>query len=84
MELPVSETGEYFLLFLLATLSTLGCYLFYYREHKIRRNNVYNQSDTRTNAVLPYIGQTEKERGESHEWSVGPMAVDNKQLKKIQ
>ena len=24
----------------------------------------------------------DKERGESHEWTAGPMAVDNKQLKK--
>jgi len=32
--------------------------------------------------VLPDMGRTKKERGESHEWTAGPMAVDNKQLKK--
>ena len=32
--------------------------------------------------MLPDIGRTKKERGESHEWTAGPMAVDNKQLKK--
>jgi hypothetical protein len=31
--------------------------------------------------VLPDKGRTKKERGESHEWTAGPMAVDNKQLK---
>ena len=30
----------------------------------------YNQSYTRTSAVLSDMGQTEKERGESHEWAL--------------
>ena len=30
----------------------------------------YNQSHARTSAVLPDMGQTEKERGESHEWAL--------------
>ena len=30
----------------------------------------YNQSHARTSAALPDLGQTEKERGESHEWAL--------------
>jgi hypothetical protein len=30
----------------------------------------YNQSYARTSAVLPDMWQTEKERGESHEWAL--------------
>ena len=30
----------------------------------------YNQSYASTSAVLPDMGQTEKEKGESHEWTL--------------
>ena len=34
------------------------------------------------NCGVARYGADKKERGESHEWTAGPMAVDNKQLKK--
>ena len=46
-----------------------------------KKEYAYCQSDARTSAVLPDMGQTEKERGESHEWAAEPVAV-NKQSKK--
>ena len=35
-----------------------------------KKEYAYNQSCARTRAVLPGMGQTEKERGESHEWAL--------------
>ena len=35
-----------------------------------KKEYAYNQSYARTSAVLPYMGQTEKKRGESHEWAL--------------
>ena len=37
---------------------------------KKKKEYAYNQSYVRTSAVLPDMGQTEKERGESHEWTL--------------
>ena len=42
-------------------------YISAYRERKIRRNMLTTYA--RTSAVLPDMAQTEKERGESHEWA---------------
>ena len=47
-----------------------------------KKEYAYCQSYVRTSAVLPDMGHTEKERGESHEWAAGPVAVDNKQSNK--
>jgi hypothetical protein len=35
-----------------------------------KKEYAYNQSYARPGAVLPDMGQTEKERGESHEWAL--------------
>ena len=35
-----------------------------------KKEYAYNQSYARTSAVLPDMGQKEKERGESHEWAL--------------
>ena len=35
-----------------------------------KKEYAYNQSYARTSAVLPDMGQMEKERGESHEWAL--------------
>ena len=35
-----------------------------------KKEYAYNQSSARTSAVLPDMGQTEKERGQSHEWAL--------------
>jgi hypothetical protein len=35
-----------------------------------KKKYAYNQSYARTSAVLPDMGQTEKEREESHEWAL--------------
>ena len=35
-----------------------------------KKKLAYNQSSVMTSAVLPDMGQTEKERGESHEWAL--------------
>ena len=35
---------------------------------QIKKEYAYNQSYASTSTVLPDMGQTEKERGESHEW----------------
>ena len=35
-----------------------------------KKEYTFNQSYARTTAVLPDMGQTEKERGESHEWAL--------------
>ena len=37
---------------------------------KVRREYAYNQSYAMPSAVLPDMGQAEKERGESHEWGL--------------
>ena len=47
-----------------------------------KKEYAYCQSYARTSAVLPDMGQTEKERGESHEGTADPVAVDNKQSNK--
>jgi hypothetical protein len=35
-----------------------------------KKEYAFCQSYARTSAVLPDMGQTEKERGESHEWAL--------------
>jgi hypothetical protein len=47
-----------------------------------KKEYAYCQSYARTSAVLPDMGQTEKERGESREWDAEPVAFDNKQPSK--
>ena len=46
---------------------------------RYKKEYAYYQSYARTRVVLPGMGQTEKERGESHEWAAELVAVDNKQ-----
>ena len=47
-----------------------------------KKEYAYCQSYARTSAMLPDMGQTEKERGDSHEWAVEPVALDNEQSNK--
>ena len=35
-----------------------------------KKEYAYNQFHAKTSMVLPDIGQTEKERGQSHEWAI--------------
>jgi hypothetical protein len=35
-----------------------------------KKEYAYNQSYSSTSSVLPDMGQTDKERGESHEWAL--------------
>ena len=39
-------------------------------ETQNKKEYAYNQSYARKSAVLPHMGQTEKERGESDEWAL--------------
>jgi hypothetical protein len=47
-----------------------------------KKEYAYCQSYARTTAVLPDMGQTEKERGESQEWAMEPVVVNTKQSNK--